>query len=242
MRSDNSDNRNRGGRQADNAKSENRIREALDIMGKDMAWLSREAGISASSLSDYGRGRLPRVDAALKIAAALGVDVAWLFPDGQEVATESSSARNVGIKASNQDSLSVPIVFEVNASAGSGAVPTGEGENQRVGFPKRWLRQEFGDPAHLELIQVRGDSMGSEFPDGSWVMFDRSRRGPATGTYVVNLEGAVCIKDVQFRSADIMVMSRHAGYESHIVSAEEASDPAIFQVLGRVVWAGTQLV
>lgn len=206
-----------------------RLRAAIQRSGKTQAAIAQEAGMSASNLSNLlanssepGAGKLQR------IAAAVGVTVDYIL---------------TGEKPQRLDAFAIPIADGITASAGYGALPNGDGAaNQRVLFPTAWMRKEFGDPANLELIQVRGDSMGPEFPDGSWVMFDRSRRGPATGTYVINLEGAVCIKDVQFRSIDVMVMSRHAGYESHIVSASEAADPAIFEVLGRVVWAGTQLV
>lgn len=44
-----------------------------------MLWLSRETGIATSTLSDYLRGTLPRVDKAIAICRALDTTVEWLF-------------------------------------------------------------------------------------------------------------------------------------------------------------------
>jgi transcriptional regulator with XRE-family HTH domain len=60
----------------------NRIRQKLN--GRDLSWLSRETGISLSTLSDYQRGKLPRVDKAILVAHALDTNVEWLFVAGAD--------------------------------------------------------------------------------------------------------------------------------------------------------------
>jgi transcriptional regulator with XRE-family HTH domain len=53
--------------------------------------LAKEAAISQSALADYELGkRKPRVDAASKLADALGVSFHWLFSDGDPDHTPSS--------------------------------------------------------------------------------------------------------------------------------------------------------
>lgn len=60
----------------------NRIAESLGE--RDLTWLARETGIPLSTLSDYGRGKKPRVDKAIAIARALSVNVEWLFGDARD--------------------------------------------------------------------------------------------------------------------------------------------------------------
>ncbi len=58
-----------------------RIIEALS--GKDLSWLSAEAGVSSSTLSDYVAKGISRADYAVRIAAALGTTVEWLMLGGR---------------------------------------------------------------------------------------------------------------------------------------------------------------
>ena len=252
MRNDNSDRRGGRRRQDENTKPINRIREALDELGKDLTWLASETGVSASSLSDYNRGRLPRVDAAVKIAGALGRSVAWLFPaTGDDDAADSDSPIDAGEAVAGPsvarnrvaEIALLPVVSGFKASAGPGSLAGDalEEVGEPIPFPKRWLRREFGDQANLALIQVEGDSMSPDFPSGTWVMIDKTRKGPATGTYVIRLDNAINIKDVQFRPADVLITSRQSGYPERKLSPRDAADLSTFEVVGRVVWSGNLL-
>lgn len=49
------------------------------LAGRELSWLSRQTGISLSTLSDYTRGVIPRADKAVSIAAALGSSVEELI-------------------------------------------------------------------------------------------------------------------------------------------------------------------
>lgn len=205
-----------------------RLRAAIDRAGSRQS-IAEKAGISASALSTLlgPKGSTPSASRLARVATAANVSIDYILT-GAALSTLSDVAY-------------LPVATAVTASAGHGSIIDGEEALSAVPFPTRWLRQEFGDPANLALIQVEGDSMSPDFPDGSWVMFDRGRRGPATGTYVIRLHGVVNIKDVQFRAIDIQITSKHVGYEGAQLSLEEAADPSIFEVLGRVVWSGNLL-
>ena len=57
-----------------------RLREALDASGKKQADLVRETGLDRGSISSYLSGKYePKQKAIYKMAAALGVNEAWLM-------------------------------------------------------------------------------------------------------------------------------------------------------------------
>lgn len=197
---------------------------------KDVA---KNAGIPANTLSAILKAGSsePSASRLARIAAAARVSVDYVL---------SGIEPQVG----GAEVAYLPVISNVTASAGHGSLADEAQEEvgEPVPFPRRWLRQEFGDPANLALIQVEGDSMLPEFPNGSWAMFDKSRKGPGPGTYVIRLEGAVKIKDLHFRDIDIMILSRHVGYDGWCVTLKELKEnPAILEVIGRVVWSGNLL-
>lgn len=207
-----------------------RLRAAVEAVGllKDVA---ARAGMTPNSLSAMLKtgSSEPSASRLARVAAAAGVSIDYVLSGAD-------------VRAAPDDVAYLPCASGVSASAGHGSFGDEEEEAREIPFPKRWLRREFGDPANLALIQVEGDSMLPEFPDGSWAMYDKSRKGPGPGTYVIRLEGVIKIKDVHFRDLDIMILSRHFGYDGSRVTLKElADDPTILEILGRVVWSGNLL-
>ncbi|WP_082395745.1 helix-turn-helix domain-containing protein [Sphingopyxis macrogoltabida] len=139
----NSDNRTRPGRQPDNANSSNRIKEALG--DREAKWLAEASGLSASSISDYMKGRSPRIDAALKIAAALDVDLEWLF--GEQVARrrlDQPTAVSPLIDVNDAEWVDVPeySVFEIDEQ---GKLPPILTTKMR----KDWLYSSLGETSGI---------------------------------------------------------------------------------------------
>lgn len=188
MRNDKSDNRGGRRRQADNADTINRIKEALG--DRDMAWLSRATGISTSTLSDYNRGRLPRVDAAVKIAAALQRDVSWLFPDTSAAAVENASSGipsgNVPKRSTNPNEWTVPegvvVIQELDLAYGMGATfvdAIAVSETARL-FPVDWVRRyTTSPPSKLRFAPGKGNSMSPTIDDGDIMLIDLTQNTPS---------------------------------------------------------------
>jgi transcriptional regulator with XRE-family HTH domain len=69
-----------------------RLREAMQLVGKKQIDLAEETGLSHSTISRYLSGKVePRQDAASKLAAALGVSEFWLW--GYDVPRVRSEAQ-----------------------------------------------------------------------------------------------------------------------------------------------------
>ena len=61
------------------ALTKNRLKEAMQAAGKKQADLVRETGLNRGTISRYLSGEVePRMDAAHKLASALGVSEMWL--------------------------------------------------------------------------------------------------------------------------------------------------------------------
>lgn len=171
-------------RQAGNANSYNRIVEALG--DRDMVWLSKASGVPQSSLSDYKRGRTPRIDSALKIARALEVDVEWLFGEQVdrrlEVDSDDPFMRQINQMESalarqsiGPETVMIPEV-DIGYSMGGGLVLNDHAEASAVPFPKGWLRPLIkGNFSQVFVARGEGDSMQPTLLDGDIVIVDTAQ-------------------------------------------------------------------
>lgn len=74
------------------ALTKDRLKEAMDEIGKKQADLVRETGLNRGTISRYLSGEVePRQDAAYKLALALNVSETWLW--GYDVPKERSAGQ-----------------------------------------------------------------------------------------------------------------------------------------------------
>lgn len=74
-----------------------RIKEARKQKGLTQKQLAEAAGIAVGSMSAYEKGtQVPPVDAAYRIAAALGVSLDWLFNEDMSQEEARGTARSLG--------------------------------------------------------------------------------------------------------------------------------------------------
>jgi len=77
------------------ALTKDRIKEAMQAAGKKQADLVRETGLNRGTISRYLSGEVePRMDAAHKLAAALGVSEMWLGGYDVPKARTQSAVKN----------------------------------------------------------------------------------------------------------------------------------------------------
>lgn len=157
-----------------------RIRSALGE--RDFAWLSRQTGISTSTLSDYSRGKLPRADKALQIARALGVSFEFLMGE-DEPSPETWYLDTEAAAATRTDTVGVA---EVDLRYGLGATYLDSPiEAKTREFSRTWLRN-FTDsaPENLFWTQGQGDSMMPTILDSDIVLIDRLQVSPMMGDFI----------------------------------------------------------
>jgi len=200
----------------------------MDALGVKDADIARKTGISTSALSRYRAGGSPKAEHLFALADALKCSPRWLI-----TGSEDDPVAGRGI-------IALPVAVGTEASAGGGAVPLDYEEVEPVPFPEKWLRG-LGDPKNMALIRVSGDSMSPKILHGDMVIFDRTRRGPGDGVYLIRHEGTLMVKQVCFFDAEIRIRSENKHWPEVPVPYSAMEDAGLFEVIGRVVWAGRLL-
>jgi phage repressor protein C with HTH and peptisase S24 domain len=131
----------------------------------------------------------------------------------------------------------------VEASAGHGALPGSEEERHAVGFDRQWLKDLGLSAENLSIIDVKGESMAPTLGNGDTIMVDR---GDAIerlrdGIYVLRLDDALMVKRVALAprrgKAGLTISSDNPHYPNW-----PDVDPALVDIVGRVVWSCRRLV
>lgn len=204
------------------------IRELVQWTGKNVNQLTKQIGISNTTLNRFAKGnatsRLHR-DTVAKLRAA--------FPDfpGFEVDADLPAAYN------NADYLPVDIL---PSFAGMGGGGTGEGDHGQALISRALIEDELrAKPSDMLLIETRGQSMEPDFMHGDQILIDKRDCNPVQpgsfalwdgDGYVVKL-----IERVPQQPGKLRIFSANGRYSSYEVDIEQV------KIMGRPVWFGRRL-
>jgi phage repressor protein C with HTH and peptisase S24 domain len=190
------------------------------------------------------KGSRPTIDPLLGIAHATGFTIAWLATgEGPKRSIENEPWRAM------LDELDDPAPallghmtflprYDVQASAGSGAVVHSEQIVDFVAFNTTWLRQTIGvDPKRAGVITAVGDSMYPTIADGDILIIDLSiDRVLDNAIYALRFGDALSVKRVQLRpTGGLRIISDNAKYAPDELGADSIRD---LHVVGRIIWHG----
>lgn len=131
--------------------------------------------------------------------------------------------------------------YDIEVSAGHGALIEKEEESQAMVFSEKFIRQELGfNPNNIFLMPVRGDSMSPTLKNQSIVMVNRVDGFSTDGIYVFRFDGRLMVKRLQFLPNGIKVVSDNPSYEPWELSKEDVHR-ADFEIIGEVVWSGQRM-
>lgn len=171
------------------------------------------------------RGLTP--DAVLTYARAFKVDPAWLLWGGQR--------GGVTAVASQDDEVTVP-VYDIQASAGAGAVVDHEVVVDQLRFPPGYLRHLTSSPLrNLAIVSVKGDSMSPTLNDDDIVLLDTGKTNLGyDGLFVVEMDGTLHVKRITRGTRDgwVTVRSDNERYPPYERSLSE------IRAIGKVLWTG----
>lgn len=168
---------------------------------------------------------------------------------GFELMHASASLKNTSatpplLPASNADEgdyVSIPL-YDIQASAGHGALVDAEQVVDFLHFKQDWIRAELrAKPADLYLICVDGESMEPTLRTGDIILIDHRDQGVARdGIYVMRMDGALLVKRLQRKPGGLLrVSSDNQAYEPFDISLGNERDD--LAVVGRVVWSGRRM-
>lgn len=131
--------------------------------------------------------------------------------------------------------------LSLGASAGSGSLDEDERAAGAMAFDAQWLRQLGVKPQRVSIIRVDGESMAPTLSDGDDIMVDHDDGGDRLrdGVYVLRLDGVLMVKRVAMgpRRGRFSVVSDNPHYPDW-----SDIDPALVEIIGRVVWTGRRLL
>lgn len=131
--------------------------------------------------------------------------------------------------------------YEVEASAGGGAIIHSEQVVDYLSFRTDWVRSTLGISVRdLALISVIGDSMEPTLSEGDVVLLDMTTKSVLDGSiYVLQLNGGLLVKRIHRKlDGSVVVKSDNPRYDPEIVSEDSAD---LLKIIGRVVWVGRRL-
>ncbi|ELI0636736.1 S24 family peptidase [Vibrio harveyi] len=131
--------------------------------------------------------------------------------------------------------------FDVEVSAGHGALVEKEEESSAMVFSERFIRQELGfNPNNIFLMPVRGDSMAPTLKNQSIVMVNRMDGFSTDGIYVFRYDNRLMVKRLQFLPNGIKVVSDNSSYEAWELGKKDI-EGTDFEIIGEVVWSGQRM-
>lgn len=197
-------------------------------------------GIRPSSVAGARKRGLIPGDWVEKIAFDYDVNADWLlFGRGsmkrgdtlQPVPTISYDDHVQG----EDDLIRIPMADAI-LSAGTGSLETSGTLGREYAFRRDFIQRK-GNPAHMILMRVAGDSMAPEVLDKDVVLLDQSKTHLRPGPmFAVGFEDAIYLKRVDKLPGQIVLKSVNPEYEPiRIDMGEQTSD--FFRVIGQVLWA-----
>ncbi|MCC5486515.1 S24 family peptidase [Vibrio lentus] len=179
--------------------------------------LSKALGVSASTIQTWRmRGKIPED----------------IFLKANEIAKSGSLTPKGYLELK---------FFDIEVSAGHGALVEKEEESSAMVFSERFIRQELGfNPNNVFLMPVRGDSMIPTLKNQSIVMVNRVDGFSTDGIYVFRYDNRLMVKRLQFLPNGIKVVSDNSAYEAWELRKEEIKGND-FEIIGEVVWSGQRM-
>lgn len=207
-------------------------------------------GISKAALGGYERDEnLPGVDVISKICKICNISPAWLVlgnGDLRQDGMRQDVLRQEGLReepapygvAYASNVVMVPMV-EATLSAGAGGLDTVDACVRSHPFRRDFLEGK-GNPRHMVLMRVRGDSMQPEIMDNDVVLLDRSKKQAMPGPiFAVGFEDAVYLKRVDFLPGKVILKSVNPAYPALTLDVTGQEEP-LFRVVGQVLWVGRE--
>jgi len=193
-------------------------------------------GIKAPSVSGAKkRGAMP-IEWIIKIARSYQTTEEWVST-GEGIKRKREEIREPHPAVWPNDEYALIPRYNVEVSAGAGALVDGEALIGTMAFKREWLRRMGFEVAKLALVTAKGDSMEPTVCDGDLLLVDMRQVEIVDGAiHVIRSNDHILVKRLQMgMTGQVIVRSDNARY-----SPMESTRRAL-QVVGRVVWRGGRM-
>ncbi len=128
---------------------------------------------------------------------------------------------------------------EIPQSSESNPELNPENDMSNLAFPKSWFSKRQLIRENLVAIDIVGDSMGVEIPDGSVVLIDTTQKELKNGEmYVFNIDGDLLIKTIIHNFDGYIATSKNPTYPDIKLEKDQVNT---LNIVGRAVRALTDI-
>lgn len=198
-----------------------RLRSEIDRIG--VSELARASGFARNSLYNWSdKGNIP-LDKLL-LLGEFGVDVDYV------VSGKSALAQNI---EHDSEYSSVP-VYDVEVSAGDGAINEEHKALYSLAFRKDWLKSRGLHIKDLHVVIARGDSMEPTIGDKDSLLVCTAEKTPKDGhIYVIRNGNMLWVKRIQLQlDGGLLLISDNKVYPPMLLNLDESND---VEIIGKVV-------
>lgn len=241
------------------------ITEARQRQGLNQSELARELGVTPQSVQAWESGRsVPRPAKFQEIARALGIrsqsllqasgmlnvksvtEFLSLFGEDEASTTDSPMLSDMRVwddsTPLDDDEVYVPVLREVELSAGSGKFAIEEGPSSRLRFSKPDLRANGVQFSNAKCVRVSGGSMAPVLRDGATVGINVGKNQLTDVVdgemYAISHNGQLRIKQLFRLPSGLRLRSfNRDDYPDEDYSFQQLKDQQI-SILGHVFWWG----
>ncbi len=187
------------------------------------------------------------IEEILLLSNQKNINLNWLLwgshqvSNAQKIDESSNNLRYIdSFAVTNLTEFSLIPFYDVEASAGHGALVDQEHKLCEMAFRKDWLRLKGLEVAHCALIKARGDSMEPTLHDGDLLLIDtRFDAIKDDSIYILQADSHLIVKRVQLSlDGSLDIISDNPRYDKQTISAEETKE---IKVIGRLRWYGHEI-
>ncbi|MEX0738160.1 MAG: LexA family transcriptional regulator [Pseudohongiella sp.] len=208
-----------------------RMREAIGA--KNDGLVGEFVGASKQAVYNWkNRGYIP-IEYCVTFCVKTGRSLDWLIFGAESGNSVAEPTANYRIDF-DEDYSEIP-VYDIEASAGPGALFDQELISCSLKFRKDWLTREGLHVQNLVAIRVTGDSMDGTLATGDTVLIDRSRKKP-DGVFAIRIGEVLRIKRLQqMTDGTLRVSSDNPMYQPEHIHPENMSQ---VEIVGQCYWRG----
>lgn len=220
-----------------------RIRQAADIIGGSSE-LADLIGVPRRTMADYVSGNTePKASVLGRIATLTGTDLNWLIKGQSSLWPEHPLPKE---NLSISEARSMLPLYDLQASAGAGALVSSSQADDYLSVGRDWLRRNLPPwaptNAAVGVLEGSGDSMEPTVRDGDLIMVVQGIEMHAVergGIFVLSLDhDRLLLKRLQLTlDGDLRIISDNKAYDPpEVIPRDQIDDRVIIH--GQVFFVG----
>lgn len=209
-----------------------RIDIAIEKIGGEKM-VNHKLNFSAPTLKRWKDGTSdPKMSNLIAFAQAAEVSLDWLLTGVGNAELNDAQA----ILIDDDLYYYIPL-YDIEASAGHGAINTADEAVKKLAFRKDWLQSKGLYVNNLDAIYARGDSMEPTIPNGATLLIDKARNYPFDGKiYIIRIGDSIFVKRVQrLINGGIRLISDNSAYHDLELSRADLEQDNFVEILGQVI-------